>query len=283
MLIILNRNVIISIMLILKLTVSIEYFFKLKRNAYEIRLLSYWNKNQVASVRFVGFYDFKVINVTDASFKNYDYNYNIRLIFVPERKIILDVSFNVKSIKPFFKNYQVTLSFVFLNGIDVAQFELKSLLYVLYFYNSRFLSFNGQRPLDDAETCAQIHYPKSSYFENVGLFYLKSGCKYSPQTCKFIFKNASVENLYIYGLTRSFVKKNLIGFVPPHSRRLNASIRFATFFIYKLKLDESFPDSDVFEKTRIFIFRGEMDRMENVNFFKFESLHLIRYAIQEEE
>ncbi|RMZ94385.1 hypothetical protein BpHYR1_025727, partial [Brachionus plicatilis] len=95
-------------------------------------------------------------------------------------------------------------------------------------------SFNFQEPLINSDRGIRV---------KVGFGF---SVRYFEQTCPLIFSNSDIDLLQIYGLTKTFLKKNILGF-STINEKINSSIKNLEIKAYKIDLSERIFDSNVFE------------------------------------
>lgn len=248
-----------------------------------MRLLAFKNSSVFDSVRVVDFHDFKRLNLYDTNFNRYKFSSLAgNFVFLPTRKLILDISFDTFLLQTFFRTKYIFFTFIFLTGFDVGTFEIGPYLARINIFNSRLASFKHDLLLDDIRVCHDgTHFNQSSYFHQMFNINFDMGTRYSTETCKFLFKNASVDTVSFYDLTRSFVKKNQLGFVPRFGLNgsLGCYIQNAQFCVYSVRIGAQLLDEDVFKITEQLIFRGDVGDIEREAFARLKYVKLVALFI----
>lgn len=102
---------------------------------------------------------------------------------------------------------------------------------------------------------------------------------YNQNTCPTIFLNIKIIYLNFYGLSDSFIKKNVLGFDPVLNSNSFYYIKIVDYYIYKIKIDKKLLISNLFEKIEEIRFNGIVKEIENDS-FKNSNLKRIYFTSQ---
>lgn len=227
-------------------------------------------------INFQKFTRFNQFNLSCFSKTNPAYEAT-KLIIRPGKKLILDSSFKIEQTKNLKLKFSKQLTIYF---VDIKGFNIQSVLfdsnrkYSLEFYYSNF-DFYLKNSL--YLNCNNSDF--LSFFKNI--YYLKFAfsVKYTPNICPYLFKNSSLDIIEFYGLSNTFIKKNILGFIPT-SELLNFKLNEFYIYFYKPKLDEKLFDQNLFKFTQNIHLNGVLDQLNPNLFDKLVNLKNLELFIQ---
>lgn len=218
---------------------------------------------QSVKLEFFNFNNFNQFN--PACFKNLKICIFI-LKFLPNRKLILNNELNYTHITSSLKiGNSLKIQFVDLEGFDLANSpKAEFVSYEFYYTNLRVLN-----------NCSEDFI---SPFEKAFILDFAFTVKYFLNTCPILFKNSNINSIRLYGLSDSFLKRNLLGF-KSLNQSLNSSIKSLELNFYKGGLFKSLLDIHVFNETKEIKIKGVLNEIENNLFTNFFQLKYLTFEL----
>lgn len=207
-------------------------------------------------------------------------NYVLHSIYIsPNKKLNIDNSFKISNFTYLIdKDLRLEYKIKNIKGFDLnSNFIFKILRenysYIeptLILYDSYLNSVNELCSLDSIE-------PEYSQGIFNGFFELKTyyTVKYSLNTCPLLFRNTSITNLVISGISDNFIRTNKLEFKNLTLENLNCSILRAKLHFTKAKLNRNLLNPLIFSNTEIIYINGLLDQIEQNAFEGLFSLRQI--------
>lgn len=236
----------------------------------EVRLLSFSFSDVIFMIKIVKFSHFNDINFDHFDLiKNNVYQSDLYFVFIPDQSVMFDRSLKLDRFFFFSQTkLRAFITIIYLKGLDIDSFDFTfglkypKVLVNIVLYVSRFHFYQRDNLLPE-EKCNQRLFSKNTYFATVYSISFSYGVSYSRQTCKLIFKNATIFNIYFYNLKKSLIVTNLLSFVPHTlNKSLDCKIGYVYFKTYNVRLDENLVDRQVFKIIRQIQVVGTIDSIE---------------------
>lgn len=118
-----------------------------------------------------------------------------------------------------------------------------------------------------------VYENTSGMFDGLYSLSLAYTTKYSSFTCPFLFRNSYIYQIDMYGLSSTFIKKNIFAFMDTnwnysiHSKISNIKLGF-----FKENLNKNILNKLVLERTTSITLKGILDKIENDSFENLNSL-----------
>lgn len=281
-----KMNIILVLVSVTVLVLSIERVEKIKQpnSTFEIRLVFEFSREYFDIIRVVKFTNFKQIKWWSFNFSNYKClsTRRLRLVFLPDRLIPLDRSLNVDLFR--LLNQNMTINFIYVSGFDAKKFQLSLVdnyrsKFKIIFYLSYFNLLMNGRELSQKECNSNNFNHTNGYFKNIFQLHFNFGTRYSSQTCKFIFKNARLGQLFLYDLTSSFVKSNRLEFYPSSLLRLDSKITALWLQLYNYKLTKRLLDQNVFNTLNQIVIKGHIGQIDSDLFLNLRFIIYIKINV----
>lgn len=254
-----NPKNILNIIFLIKLSFSFNYVQNktcIKNYFIPTPLVIYLKEDLTATkVDFLKFESFDQVNPScfrDA--KIYIMNLNFR----PKRKLFLPSNFNfqIENVNEYKFKYN---NYLTINFLDILGFSLNSNLFISSKTITLALGFFYTN-LAIKDKCLES---KNGLFKNGLDLKFAYTVRYSTQTCPFLFKNSNISTLYFYGLTNTFIRKNILEFLNLNITSLNSTILNFEAHFYQGVLNKNFFDKSVYENTLSISLIGSIKNIEN--------------------
>lgn len=217
----------------------------LKQKCTNMKVVKITNLINAYSVEVNVFLNEKISQVdSDCFYWNKNY-FTLNVIW--NKKKVLDESFQITALKT-----HQTFS-ILIQLIDIVAFNLKSNLFFdlskkvnissIYFHYSKFKTLLN---------CSANFNTNSNQSKDINFFgKLKTigfafTVTYFKQTCPLVFLNSKIENIYFYGLSDTFLKPNVLGFLSTNNS-LNSDIKQIFIYGYRLDLDKQMLSANIFK------------------------------------
>lgn len=259
----------VLVIIMIKCSLGIENIENERKTNFKIRYIAEYYYRNVSQLRIYDFNDFKKVDlngILNRSNLHMDKFYTGIELIPNTSDIILDTTFEFERFVD--KTlHDCHLKLIFFKGFNVQRFRM-AVGEIIYFYVNMFnfkFDFYDDRgsPLTH---CDEHKFTMDFYFKSLWRLTFGSASIYSLNTCNLIFKNAKFHQLYLQCLTDTFVKRNILGFVQQSSNRskywLNTSIDILNLYMYRVKIDQRVIDTQVFQRTQLFSFEGEIVSIE---------------------
>ena len=195
-----------------------------------------------------------------------------KLYLIPNEKFILN-----DSIKFLTSNNQsmiiIELQFIDLKAIDLTSKVLINLQNK--FFKSKISFFYSQFKIitNRSVLCREIDKTDVSFFGSLESIEFAYTVLYFKNTCPFIFSNCKVELIKLNGLSDTYLKRNMLGFLSSN-KSINSIIDTVIIDGYRIDLDEIFLDKNVFENVNRLELRGQIKRITIFQMKSLESINL---------
>lgn len=210
------------------------------------------------------------INLTQLNLQLFAYKINL----IANKKLALDDSIEFLTSN---KSSNKSIDLLFLNIKDIYfrskfLYDLQkkiSISNINFFYSDFDVIANG------STRCLEVDDEYLNFFgclESLGFAYT---VRYFEKTCPLIFSNCELDLVEFNGMSDTFLKRNKLGFLPS-KRTINSSIQSMLVNAYKIDLDESLLDANVFEKTVQIELKG---RIGKINFAQLKNLITININV----
>jgi len=204
-----------------------------------------------------------------------------QLTIYPNKKIILDNSFNLNKltiipnqnqvsfcIKLFnLKGFQMTNYFDPFNQIKFVNFnKYRKIFYIISQSNFDFFISNNTISINDQ--CGYLNLTSSKYewthflFNNFAITKFDYSIKYSKHICPLIFRNSFIYHLNLNEISSSFINRNEFEFVNLSVENLNSSIFSLGLNTYHIELTNGMFNRHVYKRLFQMELNGLIDSIE---------------------
>ena len=187
--------------------------------------------------------------------------------YLPSNQIMLDSTLRLESIK---YEYFSSVYLSFIKGIDLNYHFMSSFRKYLkfgFFYSSLQASIDQEISLD----CNKVRNKNN---KNVGYYrdvLFSFTVRYNQKTCPLIFQDIKIENLQFYGISKAFLKTNLLGFTETN-RNQTYLINNLDIMGYRMQIDENLINKNMLKNTTSISFYGDIGEIDSNALTNLENL-----------
>ncbi|CAF0893220.1 unnamed protein product [Brachionus calyciflorus] len=220
------------------------------------------------------FDSFKQINFQCINSAEFIYNMKI----IPKRPLILDSSFDLNFAEPIsdYRQDEFIIQLSFINGFDIESQIFEN---TLNFYSLVEATFYYTKLKASMENWLESSNKSYYFFKFTSILKFTFTTKYYTNTCPLIFQNSNINSLFLYGMSNTFLKKNILKFSKANST-INSQISNVIFNLYNLKLDNTLLDEEIYEKVESFSFEGSLSSIETNIFKNFRNVKFLKFNIE---
>ncbi|RNA27263.1 hypothetical protein BpHYR1_036906 [Brachionus plicatilis] len=212
-------------------------------------------------------------------------NFTYNIFFVPKKSLVLDSSLKFNLNEPFKPEFnllpdEIKISFYNLKGFDHTGDTFGRLLNfydeitISLFYSNFKIYTHGSL----AKDCSKADHPNFTYFPNVTYLFFTFSNKYHPNTCPQVFKFVNMKKLTFHGISDSFLKKNMLGFLQVNSTIPN-EIDSINIGCYRAGIQKTLLMPQMLQSLKIVEIFGSVDFIGDDAFKHLTSLSLISLKV----
>ncbi|CAF1039928.1 unnamed protein product, partial [Brachionus calyciflorus] len=274
-------SIVFSLMLFfIKIFSAFGEVFQVENSDKCLRMISVFIKtlNEQNSLFFkiesILIHKFNSFSQLDFSCINTDFGYIFHIS--PEKKLILNSQLDIHLISFEKKNYGIGFKFNNLLGFDLNSNIFEKILksyeaLSVSFYYSKFTVYSN-KTFDNSNI---------NFFQYTSSVSFSFSTKYEMNTNQLIFENCNIDNLYFYGLSDNFLKRNILSFKSNSTRQLtNSNIETLNLKSYHYNLDKFLIEPEIFKNLKYLILDGFF---KSINKDLFYNLGLLKVIILESE
>ena len=226
----------------------------------------------IISVRVFDFDNFPSFDLKCLNSKYYVYSLN----FIPNKKLVLDKSFEFKI--PDTKQINgIKLKFTKIKAFDISSNLFKNLKNITEIYSIEFHYSEFNIIFNNSISC--FTNDDKGFFQNVSKISFGFSVRYSRFTCPFIFSNSRFDLIQYYGLSDTFLKRNQLGFLSVNKPLYN-QVNHIYFNSYKVDLDNHLLSHQLFGESIYLYLYGSYKLIKQGLLKEFKNLVYIELFIE---